>query len=123
VISPTIAASPHEVSFVVPSNHVRNIVVLHDLKRCMIAMHIVGIWQLSYIYIYHKYWEIFLLIKNVYSKLTMDEYKGGCSPIKGVSKGPLRYSDLTNSHWLKKNIDIQRKILKQLNLDKKIYTS
>jgi len=53
----------------------------------------------------------------------MDEYKGGFSPIKGVSKGPLRYSDLTNSHWLKKNMDIQRKILKQLNLDKKIYTS
>jgi hypothetical protein len=98
----------------------------------------VGTWQLSYlnymymymyiciciyIYIYRKYCEIFLSIKNVYSKLTMDEYKGGFSPIKGVSKGPLRYSDLTNSHWLKKNIDIQRKILKQLNLDKKIYTS
>jgi len=87
------------------------------------AIIILKLYVYVYVYIYRKYCEIFLLIKNVYSKLTMDEYKGGFSPIKGVSKGPLRYSDLTNSHWLKKNIDIQRKILKQLNLDKKIYTS
>ena len=39
-----------------------------------------------YVYIYRKYWEIFLLIKNVYSKLTMDEYKGGCAPIKEFQK-------------------------------------